>query len=72
MNLLDRAALLATGLFAWVGAGGALIGIGGIALAFLKAGVPILPASFIFAILAPLLLLMTASFAWGFRAGARQ
>lgn len=56
--------------FAWVGVGGGLIGIGGVALAFLKAGMPILPASFIFAILAPLLLLMTASFAWGFVAGS--
>lgn len=55
--------------FAFVTVGGTLIGIGGIALAFLKAGRPILPASFIFAILAPLLLLMTASFAWGFVKG---
>jgi len=54
---------------AWVGVGGALIGIGGIALAFLKVGMPILPASFIFAILAPLLLLMTASFTYGFLRG---
>ncbi|MFO7273638.1 MAG: hypothetical protein DIU55_002070 [Bacillota bacterium] len=55
--------------FAWVGVGGALIGIGGIALAFLKAGRPILPAEVIFLILAPLLLLMTASFAAGFLTG---
>lgn len=52
--------------FALVTAGGTLIGIGGIALAFLKAGRPILPASFIFAILAPVLFLMTLSFALGF------
>jgi hypothetical protein len=52
--------------FALVTVGGTLIGIGGIALAFLKAGRPILPASFIFAILAPLLFLMTLSFALGF------
>lgn len=55
--------------FAWVGVGGALIGIGGIALAFLKTGRPILPAEVIFLILAPLLLLMTASFAAGFLTG---
>lgn len=55
--------------FALVTVGGGLIGVGGIALAFLKAGKPILPASFIFAILAPLLLLMTGSFAWGFLRG---
>ncbi|MBC7239034.1 MAG: hypothetical protein H5T71_02905 [Chloroflexi bacterium] len=52
--------------FALVTVGGTLIGIGGIALAFLKAGRPILPASFIFAILAPVLFLMTLSFALGF------
>ncbi|RJQ10958.1 MAG: hypothetical protein C4551_01775, partial [Bacillota bacterium] len=56
--------------FAMVTVGGTLIGIGGIALAFLKAGAPILPANLIFAILAPLLLLMTASFAWGLINGA--
>ncbi len=55
--------------FAFVTVGGALIGIGGIALAFLKAGRPILPATFIFAILAPLLLLMTIAFALGFVRG---
>lgn len=63
---------LAPRAFAWVGVGGALIGIGGIALAFLKAGKPILPANVIFLILAPLLLLMTASFAFGFLNGARR
>lgn len=48
--------------------GGALIGLGGIALAFLKAGKPLLffSPSVVFAILAPLLLLMTLAFAWGF------
>lgn len=56
----------APGRFAWVGVGGALIGVGGIALAFLKAGKPILSADTIFLILAPLLLAMTASFAAGF------
>jgi len=56
--------------FSFITLGGALISVGGVALAFLKAGRPILPADFIFAILAPLLLLMTASFAWGFVRGA--
>ncbi|HDD61181.1 MAG TPA: hypothetical protein ENF22_01465 [Chloroflexi bacterium] len=56
--------------FGLVGVGGALIGIGGIALAFLVAGKPLLgifTADFIFAILAPLLFLMTLAFTWGFR-----
>ncbi len=55
--------------FQWVGVGGALIGIGGIALAFLSAGRPLLgifTAELVFTILAPLLLLMTLAFAWGF------
>ena len=53
-----------------VSIGGALIGIGGIALAFLVAGKPLLgifTSDFIFAILAPLLFLMTLAFTWGFR-----
>lgn len=56
--------------FGLVGVGGLLIGIGGIALAFLKAGKPLLgifTEGFIFAILAPLLLLMTLAFTFGFR-----
>ncbi len=56
--------------FGLVGVGGLLIGIGGIALAFLVAGKPLLgifTADFIFAILAPLLLLMTLAFTFGFR-----
>ncbi|MFN3309758.1 MAG: hypothetical protein ACK44E_11180 [Anaerolineales bacterium] len=55
--------------FQWVGVGGALIGIGGIALAFLSAGRPLLgifTAELVFTILSPLLLLMTLAFAWGF------
>jgi hypothetical protein len=54
--------------FWWVGIGGALIGIGGIALAFLTAGSQLLFFSqeFVLQILAPLLLLMTLAFAWGF------
>ena len=54
--------------FWWVGIGGALIGIGGIALAFLTSGSQLLFFSqeFVLQILAPLLLLMTLAFAWGF------
>lgn len=55
--------------FQWVGIGGLLIGIGGIALAFLSVGRPLLgifTAELVFNILAPLLLLMTLAFAWGF------
>lgn len=48
--------------------GGALIGLGGIALAFLKSGSQLLFFSqeFVMTILAPLLLLMALSFTWGF------
>jgi hypothetical protein len=55
--------------FWWVGIGGALIGIGGIALAFLTIGKPlfgIFSADLVFNILAPLLLLMTLAFTYGF------
>lgn len=55
--------------FWWVGVGGALIGIGGIALAFLTVGKPLLgifTADLVFNILSPLLLLMTLAFTWGF------
>lgn len=55
--------------FSWVGIGGLLIGIGGIALAFLSMGKPLLgifTAGLVFNILAGLLLLMTLAFAWGF------
>ena len=54
--------------FWWVGVGGALIGLGGIALAFLSAGSQLLffSQAFVLTILAPLLLLMTLAFAWGF------
>ncbi|GAB4482843.1 MAG: hypothetical protein Kow0088_25860 [Anaerolineales bacterium] len=55
--------------FWWVGVGGALIGIGGIALAFLSVGKPLLgvfTAELVFTILSPLLFLMTLAFAWGF------
>jgi hypothetical protein len=54
--------------FWWVGIGGALIGIGGIALAFLTSGEQLLFFSqeVVLMILAPLLLLMTLAFTWGF------
>jgi hypothetical protein len=55
--------------FGWVGIGGALIGIGGIALAFLSAGRPLLgifTAEVVLNILALLLLLMTLAFTFGF------
>ncbi len=54
--------------FVWVGIGGALIGIGGIALAFLTSGAQLLffSTAVVLAILAPLLLLMTLAFTWGF------
>lgn len=51
----------------WVTVGGFLIGVGGIALAFLKAGAPILSEQTILAILAPLLFLMTLAFTIGLK-----
>ena len=55
--------------FWWVGLGGVLIGLGGIALAFLTMGSQLLFFSqdFVMTILAPLLFLMTGAFALGFR-----
>lgn len=55
--------------FALVSLGGALIGIGGLLLSFLKAGRPIVPRQTILKLLPSLLLLMTASFVAGFRYG---
>lgn len=54
--------------FIGVTVGGTLIGIGGIALAALKTGGQLLflSAQLVFTILAPLLLLMTLAFTWGF------
>ena len=55
--------------FWMVGVGGALIGIGGIALAFLTIGKPLLgifTADLVYLILSPLLLLMTLAFTYGF------
>jgi len=55
--------------FALVGLGGALIGLGGLSLSFLKAGRPILSRETIFKILPGLLLMMTACFVAGFKFG---
>jgi len=54
--------------FWWVGIGGVLIGLGGIALAFISAGSQLLffSPAFVMQILAGLLLLMALAFAWGF------
>lgn len=56
-------------LFSLVGAGGALIGIGGLLLSFLKTGRPILSREMILKILPRLLLLMTICFVAGFKYG---
>jgi len=55
--------------FIWVTVGGTIIGIGGIALAFLGAGKPLLgifTAEVVFTILTPILLLMALAFTFGF------
>jgi len=55
--------------FFWVGIGGALIGIGGLALASLSFGTPlfgIFTEKLVMTILTPILLLMTGAFALGF------
>jgi len=54
--------------FFWVGIGGLLIGLGGIALAFISVGAQLLFFSpqFVMLILTPLLFLMTAAFTLGF------
>ncbi len=54
--------------FFWVGIGGALIGLGGIALAFISVGAQLLffSAEFVMLILTPLLFLMTGAFTLGF------
>ncbi len=54
--------------FFWVGIGGLLIGLGGIALAFISVGAQLLffSPSFVMLILAPLLFLMAGAFTLGF------
>jgi hypothetical protein len=56
-------------LFSFVGVGGALIGIGGLALSFLKAGKPILSKELILKILPVILFSMTLCFVVGFKYG---
>jgi len=56
-------------LFSLVGTGGALIGIGGLLLSFLKTGRPILSEKTILRVLPSLLLLMTICFVAGFKYG---
>lgn len=56
-------------LFSLVGVGGALIGFGGLALSFLKAGKPILSKELILKILPIILFLMTLCFVVGFGYG---
>jgi hypothetical protein len=56
-------------LFSLVGVGGALIGIGGLALSFLKAGKPILSKEIILKILPVILFLMSLCFVVGFGYG---
>ena len=56
-------------LFSLVGIGGALIGVGGLLLSFLKVGKPILSRETIFKVLPGLLLLMTLCFVIGFKYG---
>lgn len=55
--------------FSLVGAGGALIGVGGLLLSFLKTGKPILSKTTILKILPGLLLLVTVCFVIGFEFG---
>jgi len=56
-------------LFSLVGVGGALIGIGGLLLSFLKAGRPLLPRETVLKVLPGLLLITTALFVVGFKYG---
>ncbi len=68
VNRFQQAKKAAKG-FEWVGIGGLLIGIGGIALAFLSVDKPLLgifTADLVFNILSGILFLMTMAFAWGF------
>jgi len=58
----------APGGFFWVGIGGALIGVGGLLLTFLKSGKAIISKDTILTVLPGLLLLMTAAFVIGFAA----
>ncbi len=52
--------------YSFVGIGGALIGVGGLLLTFLRAGRPLLSERLILTVLPILLLLMTTAFVYGF------
>lgn len=74
LPVLATRAKLAPAKFIWVGVGGALIGIGGLALASLGFGQPLLgmfTSELVFTILTPILLLMSVSFAMGFDKGLK-
>lgn len=64
----------ASGGFLMVAVGGLLVDVGGIALAFLKSGrqFAFFSEPVVFAVLAPLLFLMTLAFTWGFVKQARS
>lgn len=53
--------------FILVGVGGALIGLGGLALALLRSGKPLLPEALVLRLLPALLFLMTLAYVLGFR-----
>lgn len=55
--------------FVWVGIGGALIGVGGLLLSFLKTGKPLLSKETVLRVLPGLLLLMTICYVIGFQYG---
>jgi hypothetical protein len=55
--------------FALVSLGGALIGLGGLLLSFLRAGKPLVPRQTILSLLPALLLAMTAAFVFGYALG---
>jgi hypothetical protein len=56
-------------LFSFVGIGGVLIAVGGLLLAFLKVGKPILSKELIYSVLPCLLMVMTIAFVVGMAAG---
>ena len=62
------AGTVAQAAFVWVSVGGALIGVGGLLLAFLRSGKVLLQQAEIFTLLPGILLLMTAAFSLGFAA----
>lgn len=69
LPILSVISSLAPSGFLLISLGGALIGLGGMLLALLKAGKPLLSRETIFRVLPVLLLLMTAAFVAGFALG---